>query len=164
MRPITLLNLDYKLVEKVLATRLKTVLHLLINEDQTGYLAGRQISTNIRRVLDLIDYTEETNQEGVIISVDFEKCFDRIEIQSITSVLNFFNFGPSFIKWTQTIYHKPIACVSNNGYFSTYFDVTRGAKQGGPASAYYFVLLVKALAIELRKNKDIQGFTIKEIM
>ena len=57
LRSIMLLNTDYKLIEKVLANRLKPVLIELINEDQKGFLAGRHIATNIRRVFDLIEYT-----------------------------------------------------------------------------------------------------------
>ena len=47
-------------------------------------------------------------------------------------------------------------CVTNNGYFSPYFKVTRSVKQGGPNSAYFFLLLAEVLAIELRKKQKYQ--------
>ena len=55
MRPITLLNVDYKLLEKVLANRLKPALQQLVNEDQKGFLPDRYIGANIRRVLDIME-------------------------------------------------------------------------------------------------------------
>ena len=96
--------------------------------------------------------------------MDFSKCFDRIEIQAILGALSYFGFKQSYIQWTRMIYTDPIACISNNGHFSEYFSVSRSVKQGGPNSAYYFLLLAEVLAIELRKNTDIQGFSVGEIM
>ena len=59
MRPITLLNTDYKLIEKILANRLKPALKVLIDMDQKGFMTDRRISCNIRRVLDLVNFTNE---------------------------------------------------------------------------------------------------------
>ena len=164
MRPITILPTDYKIVEKILAQRIKPLLETLINEDQKGFMASRRISCNIRRMFDIIQYTEDEDLAGVIISMDFRKCFDRIEINAILGSLDYFSFKSSYKRWTELIYTNPIACVSNNGHFSDYFPVTRSVKQGGPNSAYYFLLLAEVLAIELRKNKNIQGFCVNEIM
>ena len=79
VRPITLLNTDYKLIEKCLANRLKSVLMNLIHQDQKGFLPNRKIAANIWCILDIIDYiNNEEQQNGLIISYDFEKCFDKI--------------------------------------------------------------------------------------
>ena len=163
LRPISLLNTDYKLVEKCLAYRLKPVLNELINEDQKGFLAGRNISCNIRRVLDMIEYVDEENDDGLIIQIDFMKCFDMVEIDSLIASMHFFGIGKSFIHWTKTIYNQPQSCVMNNGRFTQWFPVTRSVKQGGPCSAYFFLLLAEVLAIQLRSDPSIKGFMINEI-
>ena len=164
MRPITLLNTDYKIIEKILANRLKPLLTRLINEDQKGFMSGRNINCNIRRVMDLIEYSETHDLPGIIVSLDFEKCFDRIEVKALIGALEFFNFGPSFIKWTELIYSRPVACISNNGYFSNYFNVKRSVKQGGCCSAYYFLIIAEVLAMNLRKDgTGIVGFTVNDI-
>ena len=164
LRPITLLNTDYKIIEKVLANRLKPLLSHLINEDQKGFMKNRNISCNIRRVLDLIELSDREDIPGLLISLDFEKCFDRIEVKAVLGALSYFNFGESFGKWTNLIYSRPIACVSSNGFFSNYFPVERSVKQGGCCSAYYFLIIAEVLAIELRKQSaNIQGFQVKEI-
>ena len=59
LRPISLLNTDYKIATKVLARRLERVLLFIIYPDQSGYIKGRHRGENIRLIRDLIDYTKE---------------------------------------------------------------------------------------------------------
>ena len=163
LRPISLLNNDYKLVEKMLANRIKPALEVLINYDQKGFMSNRRICCNIRRVLDIIEKSEDDDYEGVIVSVDFQKCFDRISIDALLESMRYFQIHEEFVKWTKIIYTDPIACIINNGDFSEYFNIERSVKQGGPCSAYFFLILAEVLAIELRDNKKIIGFTIADL-
>ena len=165
LRPISLLSTDYKLVEKMLANRIKPALDHIIHQDQKGFMSNRRISCNIRRILDLIDYADQQNQElpGIIVSIDFMKCFDRIELSSLLSSLKYFDFGEDFIKWTKIIYTDAQSCIINNGHLSKNFPVNRGVKQGGPCSAYYFLCIAEVLAIEIRKDPKIKGIFVKEI-
>ena len=78
-RPISLLNVDYKILTKVLANRVKRVLPSLISNCQNGYVTNRSIHDSVRLVQDIIRYTEITQSPGVLISVDFRKAFDSIE-------------------------------------------------------------------------------------
>ena len=148
----------------MLAQRVLPALDYIIDQDQKVFLSRRRACCNIKRVMEVIELAEEEEIDGVIISIDFLKCFDRIEIPSLLKAMQYFGLGDSYHKWTRTIYTDPIACVINNGHFSQYFNVEWGVRQGGPNSAYFFLILVEILAIELRKNKDIQGFAINEIM
>ena len=68
-RPITLLNVDYKIIDKTLATRLKSALPIIIHEDQKGYIEGRNINEANRYVQDIIGYTDKENKEGLIVLV-----------------------------------------------------------------------------------------------
>ena len=72
-RPLTLLNCDYKIAAKVIASRLKTVLPGLIDNDQTGFLKGRSITENICLINNVISYTETKNITGMLLLVDLEK-------------------------------------------------------------------------------------------
>ena len=163
MRPITLLNVDYKLIEKVLANKIKLLLKRLIHRNQTGFLADRHISTNIKKVMEVMEYADRLQEPGVILSVDYEKCFDRIEIESLIGALRYFDFPEVYVNWTYTLFTKPTARVTNNGHMSDRFEVQRGIKQGGPNSAYYFLLIAEILAISIRNNDHIEGFPINEI-
>ena len=164
MRPISLLCTDFKLIEKCMANRIKPALDLLIDADQKGFLEGRNISCNIRRVLDVIDHADSEELDGLIVQIDFMKCFDRVETSALIESLRYFNFGESFIQWTKVLYNKSQSCVINNGKFTPWFKVTRSVKQGGPCSAYYFLVIAEVLAIELRKNKNLDGFMVKDIL
>ena len=107
---------------------------------------------------------EKQDVAGVIVSVDFMKCFDRVEIPALISAMSYFNIGESYQKWIKTVYHKSKSCVTNQGFFMPWFSVTRSVKQRGPNSPYLFLLSAEFLAIELRKNPKIKGFMVKEIM
>ena len=161
-RPISLLNVDYKAIEKVFANRLKGILEDFVDKDQKGFTAGRHGSVNIRRVLDLMEIGELYNLEGVVLSLDYEKCFDRVEIESIIGALDFFGVGTKFQKWTRTIFRGANATVINNGKLTQSFKLTRGLRQGGCCSPYYFLCCAEVLAILLRSEKNIKGFMIED--
>ena len=72
-RPISLLNVDYKVASKVIAERMKSVLPRLISEDQVGYIKGRRITDNIRNIVDLLHYTKVEEKAGILVNIDFEK-------------------------------------------------------------------------------------------
>ena len=94
-RPITLLNLDYKIASKVIAKRMEKVLSLLINPDQTGFIKGRFIGQNIRLINDILEQTKLQNIPGILLQLDFRKAFDTIEWEFIQRTIALFNFGDS---------------------------------------------------------------------
>ena len=86
-RPITLLNVDYKILAKVTAKRIEPVFPILIHPDQTGFIKGRFIGQNIRLLNDLIEFTDDQRVPGIPLFIDFEKAFDSIEWTFIQNVL-----------------------------------------------------------------------------
>ena len=78
LRPISLLNVDYKILTKTLVKRLEKVLPTIINPDQTGYVKGRFIGENVRLIRDIMFFTEHTKKPGIAIFLDFRKAFDTI--------------------------------------------------------------------------------------
>jgi len=91
-RPITLLNVDYKILAKTIAKRIEPFLPKLIHSDQTGFVKDRYIGQNIRLLSDLMEYTDAKKISGLIS--DFEKAFDSVEWKFIMNSLELFNFGP----------------------------------------------------------------------
>ena len=77
-RPISLLNVIYKLASSVIASRLKNVLHKLIHEDQKGFIAGRFIGENIRLIYGILFETKQQEIPGLLLSVDFQQAFDSV--------------------------------------------------------------------------------------
>ena len=79
-RPVTLLNVDYKIACKAIAKRIEPILPLLIHADQTGFVKGRYIGENIRLIADGMEQlARKLNRSGVLLSLDFQKAFDTLE-------------------------------------------------------------------------------------
>lgn len=76
-RPISLLNVDVKILAKVIAGRLQQVLPALISTDQTGFILGRQSFFKTRLINILL--TPGCDSPEVVVSLDAEKAFDRVE-------------------------------------------------------------------------------------
>lgn len=135
-RPITLLNLDYKILSLVLAKRLKTGLSDIINETQTGFMPRQHISSYIRLILDLIDYANYINSDAIILFLDFYKAFDTIEHKFLFSTLEF-GFGEKFIKMVKMIYKDINSSVLLQFDTSNRFPINRGVRQESPPFCSY---------------------------
>lgn len=159
-RPITLLNLDYKIITKCLTNRMLGVLPDLIHENQTGFMPGRLIGTNIRNINDAIRFWQEQEEGGLIVSLDFAKAFDSIDREYMYRVLASNGFGEKFLRWIKIIYFDVQSCVINNGNSSGWFGMEAGLKQGCALSPFWFVLAVEKLAEYIRKDSSIKGIIV----
>ncbi len=155
-RPISLTNVDYKILTTCLANRIQKVINKLIDPDQIAYIKGRFIGTNVRLVQDVI----ENCQEGILFFSDFKKAFDSLSWNFIFKCLKRYNFGESMLKWLKILYVNPVAIVKNNGYFSEQFDIERGLRQGCCVSCLIFILCVEVLANKIRDNPNIKGIKL----
>ena len=107
-RPISLTNCDYKILAFIFAKRLQLLIDKLINKNQTGYIKGRFIGENARLVLDIYDYCEENDTEGILLFADFQKAFDSVEWDFLFQTLQKFNFGKIFFKVDKNSIYKTI--------------------------------------------------------
>ena len=164
LRPITLLNTDYKIIEKVLANRMSEAMEEIIHSDQKGFMPGRRISTNIRKLLDIMRYADEEKIEAFILSLDFKKCFDRISFSAIIGALNFFGFADYIVEWTKLLYTDFVVNIQNNGKFSESIRIERSVHQGGVNSVNLFLCVAEILALSLRANKEIDGIPVQDII
>jgi len=159
-RPISLTNVDYKILASILANRMSRVMSTIIKADQTAYMKGRFMGQNIRQFLDVYEDYKCSEKEGIILALDFKKAFDSIEWNFIFRALKFFNFGDSFIRWVNTLYTDPSLFIKNNGYLSRKVKMTRGIRQGCPVSGLLFIIAVEALAIKVRSSPYLNGINI----
>ena len=159
-RPISLLNIDYKISTKAIANRIKKILNTIIHDSQTGFLKGRCIGENIRTIFEVIENLNDENKPGLIFFADFQKAFDSIDHDYIFKVLNYFNFGNSFINWIKLFYNDAQSCVINNGHMSEFFKIERGVRQGCPLSPYLFILAIEVLYKSVQNDDNIKGITL----
>ena len=161
-RPITLLNVDYKLLSGVLASRIKEVLPSIIQSEQKGFLKNRYIGENIRTIADSLEYIRQKKITGMILLIDFEKAFDSLEWDFLESVLKAYNFGEDFRRWFSILYKNSNSCVINNGFFTESFKIGRSCRQGDPLSPYLFILAVEPLATAIRNSDRVNGILVKD--
>ena len=128
-RPISLLNVDTKIISKVLATRLKKVICELVTQDQTAYIAGRYTGESVRLISDILEYTDRENCEGYMFAADIEKAFDSPDHNFILAVLAKMGLGSDFVRWVRTLLNDQLSCVVNNGTTTGYFKLNRGTRQ-----------------------------------
>ena len=159
-RPITLLNVEHKLLSGLLAHRIKQVLPNIIGNDQKGFLKNRYIGENIRTVYDTLSYTKNKNICGMLLMVDFEKAFDSLEWDYLRYILEATNFGADFLQWFTVLYSNCNSCVINNVFFHLFFKIGRSCRQGDPLSPSLFILAVEPLANKIRESESIKGITI----
>ena len=159
-RPISLLNLDYKIIAKALCTRLKAVMGEIVNFDQTCSVKGRRISDNLNLIRDTLDHMEATNECGIVISLDQEKAFDRVDRKFLDLTLAKFGFKNDFRKWIKVLYNGACARVICNGGLTDSFDLEKGIRQGCSLSPLLYVLVAEVLAQNVRACKDIHGILV----
>lgn len=155
LRRVTLLNTDYKLFTKVLATRLKTGISKIISSTQSGFLKGRSIHNNIHLVLDLIDYNHLIKDDGFMLFLDFHKAFDSIEHAFIMHTLKHFGFGNAFLDMIVMLYTDINSCVSLSDGTCSRFRVERGIRRGCSISPLLFIVATELLALlKIQTSKD----------
>lgn len=159
-RPISLLNVDYKICSKALSSRLSLVLEKIVSPDQTCSVPGRLISSNLVMLRDMLDYIERTDEPGILISLDQEKAFDRVDHSFLMNLLQHFGFGPSFCRWISTLYCGANMRIMVNGWLSRKIDLQRGVRQGDSLSPMLYILCVEVLAAKVRNTPAIEGFLL----
>ena len=159
-RPISLLNVDYKVVSKSLTNRLKNVIPSLVNIDQTCGVPGRSITDNLHLIKNVIQYVNDKYLPAAILSLDQAKAFDRVSHSFLFSALEAYGFGPEFIRWIKLLYNDVESQVLVNGYFTDKFPVLRSVRQGCSLSPLLYVLFIEPFAMKIRENINIKGISL----
>ena len=159
-RPKALMNIDVKLLTKLLSSRLNLVLPNIIHETQTA-IYGRRIGDSINLVRDLIDLANQNEEEAALLFLDQEKAFDRVNHSVLFKTMEKFGFGNSFISWIKIIYSNASTTINVNGFLTERIPLMSGVRQGCPLSMFLYILVIELLALKLRSNPNIVGFTIE---
>lgn len=159
-RPISLLNVDYKIISKVLTKRLGKLMPDLINEDQTSGVQGRNIQDNLMILRDTVDFINMYNKKGAIICVDQEKAFDRIEWRYLHAMMDKMGIPSGLKHWIKILYSNPLVVINVNNFLTEPFSATRGIRQGCPLSPLLYSICVEGLANLIRSSNCIKGVNL----
>ena len=159
-RPISLLNADYKLCAKVLAERLRKLLSQIIHTNQSCSVPGRKIISNLILIRDMFDYISDKNCPAILVSLDQEKAFDRVDWDFTFKLLDHFGFGENFVAWIKLLYTNISCRIICNGDLTDRFYPSRGVRQGCPLLPLLYILVAEVLGCNIRASNSIEGFRL----
>ena len=150
-RPITLLNTDYRLLAKVLASRLTVVQGQLISREQTAFLPGRHIGENIM-LLQLLPHALPTTSEAVAVFLDFQKAYDTVSRRFLFAVLRAAGLGEGMLSWIELLLTDTQSCAVVNGFQSRRVLFAAGVRQGCPLAPQLYLFVGQAMLALLRAH------------
>ena len=165
-RPISLCNVVYKIIAKVLANRLRKILPRIILEAQSAFVPGRLISDNILIAFETLHHMKHMkgNQQGFMaLKLDMSKAYDRVEWAFLEKIMLKMGFENSWVSMIMECVHTVSYSILINGEPRGFFHPTRGLRQGDPISPYLFLLCAEGLNALLMKatiSKSIHNISI----
>ncbi len=159
-RPITLLGSIYKILAKTLASKLRTELNEIIRPNQIGFVEGRSILDNVFMAQEGLGWAEESNQDLVLLLLDFEKAFDKIE-WDLFKALEKLGFSRTWIHWVSSLYKEATSAIKINELPGPDFKLQRSVRQGCPLAPYLFILATDVLGHMLGDPKyGVEGLSL----
>ncbi|KAL3675966.1 hypothetical protein R1sor_025914 [Riccia sorocarpa] len=162
-RPITLLTMTYKIVAKIIAIRLKDMLPGIIDTQQTGFVAGRNIIDNILSLRLGQEWAQITNQDVIFVKLDFMKAYDRVAHRFLWDTLAAMGMGAETVDRIKGLVVGGSSEVHVNGSFTEEFQIERGVRQGCPLAPLLFAMTTQPLMSALRAEErrgNIRGLNI----
>ena len=157
-RPISLLGSMYKILVKVLANRLRSIIGSVISDSQSAFVKGRQTLDGILVANEVVDDARKRKKELLLFKVDFEKVYDSIDWGYLDDVMCKMGFPMLWRKWIKECIGTAIAYVLVNGSSTDEFHMEKGLRQGDPLSPFHFLLAAEGFNILMKSLVDNQLF------
>ncbi|GKC76086.1 cysteine-rich receptor-like protein kinase, partial [Tanacetum coccineum] len=155
--PISLIGCVYKVIAKLLAARLASVIGSIIGPNQSAFIGGRQILDGCLIANEIIRMAQLEDHKLLLFKVDFEKAFDSINWNFLLNVTRKIGFGDKWQKWISSCLSSASISVLINGFPYKEFKMERDLRQGDLLSPFLFLFVAEALQVTIMEacNKGI---------
>jgi len=166
LRPISLCNVIYKVISKVLANRLKPFLSKCISQEQSAFVGGRSITDNVMVAYEIVHHMKckrKGKMGEVALKIDISKAYDRVDWNYVKSVMRRMGFHDKWVEWMSMCMESVNYQVLVNGERVGPITPKRGLRQGDPLSPYLFIICAEGLSALLKKSEasgDIHGVKV----
>eukprot|EP00253_Pinus_taeda_P034418 PITA_34418 len=164
-RPISLCNVLYNIISKIIANRIRPILSRHIAPHQFAFLEHRQIHEAVGAAQEALHSIWTKHLKEIILKIDLAKAFDRVSWIYLKMILIHLGFPQNFISWIMACITTPTFSVLINGSTSQFFHLERGLRQGFPLSPLLFLIVMDALSRLIdstKRNGDFNDLRITD--